>query len=373
MAGTALKEGAAPSLAGPPPATVAGLDALLNLHDVEDEARRRLPRSVYEYVAAGAGDELTLRWNAERYRDIRLRPLVLRDVSQLDASLELFGQALTLPVLLAPAANQKLAHPEGEVATARGADQAGAGMVLSSGANTEIHDVARATRQPLFFQLYVQHDRGLTQDIVRHAEAAGSKALFITVDSPVESARNREARSGMTLPPGVGHPNYLNRPRARRFISNLDEVRPQKLDWALMEWLVSVSRTPVVLKGIMTPEDAEQAIRIGAGGVVVSNHGGRALDGVPATIEALPAVADRVAGRVPVLVDGGIRRGTDVLKALAHGANAVMVGRPYVYGLGVAGAAGVAHVMRILRMELLGAMAMAGRPRLADIDRSVLW
>ncbi len=349
------------------------LTALLSLHDIEDEARRRMPRAAYEYVASGAGDELTLRWNAERYRELRLRPSVLRDVSQLDTALTLFGQRLSLPVLLAPAANQKLAHPEGELATARGADQAGVAMVLSSGANTDIHDVARATKQALFFQLYVQHDRGLTEDIVRHAEAAGSRALFITVDSPVEAARNRETRAGMRLPAGLGHPNYRGRPRPPRFIANLDEVRPQKLDWELMEWLCSISRTPVVLKGIMTPEDAEQAVKIGAGGMVVSNHGGRALDSVPATIDALPAVAERVAGRIPVLVDGGIRRGTDVLKALASGATATMIGRPYVYGLGVGGAAGVAHVCKILRMEFSAALALAGRRSLAGLDRTVLW
>jgi 4-hydroxymandelate oxidase len=349
------------------------LAALLSLRDIEDEARRRMPPAAYEYVASGAGDELTLRWNAGRYQELRLRPNVLRDVSQLDTTLTLFGQKLTLPVLLAPTANQKMTHPEGELATARGADQAGLAMVLSSGANTDIHDVARVTNQALFFQLYVQNDRGLTEDIVRHAEAAGSRALFITVDNPVEAVRNRETRAGTQLPAGVGHPNYLGRPRARRFIANLEEVRPQKLDWELIEWLCSISRTPVVLKGIMTPEDAELAVKIGAGGIVVSNHGGRALDTVPATIDALPAVAERVAGRIPVLVDGGIRRGTDVLKALASGATATMIGRPYVYGLGVGGAAGVTHVCKTLRLEFRAAMALAGRRSLAEIDRTVLW
>jgi len=357
----------------PPVSPPADLAKLLSLHDIEDAARRQMAAAAYEYVASGVADELTLRWNAERYRELRLRPQVLRDVSRIDTTRELFGQKLSLPLLLAPTANQKLTHPEGELATARGSDQAEVAMVLSNGANTDIHDVAKATKQPLFFQLYVQRDRGLTADIVKHAEAAGSRALFVTVDSPVEAARNREARAGIRLPAGTGHPNYLGRPRAPRFTASLDEVQPQKLDWDLMEWLCSISRTPVVLKGIMAPEDAEQAVRIGAGGIVVSNHGGRSLDTVPATIDALPAVAERVAGRVPVLVDGGIRRGTDVLKALARGATATMIGRPYVYGLGVGGAGGVAHVCKILRMEFSAAMALAGRASLADIDHTALW
>jgi len=348
------------------------LTDLLNLHDVEEAARRVLGARVYDYVAGGAADEITLRWNAGKYRELRLRPRVLEDVSALRPEIELLGQRLSMPVLLAPTANHRLVHPEGELATARGAGLAGVAMVLSSGANTDVHDVARAATQPLWFQLYVQHDRGLTKDIVRHAEAAGSRALCVTVDSPVEAARNREKRAGVTLPPGVGHPNYLDRPRDPRFVATLDEVRPQKLDWALIEWLVAVSKTPVLLKGIMTPEDADRAVRSGVAGVIVSNHGGRALDTVPATIEVLPAIAEKVAGRVPVLVDGGIRRGTDVLKALACGASATLVGRPYLYGLAVGGAEGVAHVLKILRMEFLAAMALTGRPTIASIDRSVL-
>jgi 4-hydroxymandelate oxidase len=347
--------------------------SLVSLQDVEDAARRALGERLYDYIAGGTGDEHTVRSNRASYAALRLRPRVLRDVSALRPGIELFGQPLKLPLLVAPMANHGLVHPEGERATARGAELAGVGFVLSSGANTDIHDVARELTQPLWFQLYVQHDRGLTQDIVRHAEAAGAKALCVTVDNPVEAARHREQRAGIQLPPGLGHPNYLNRPRAPRFVATLDEVRPQQLDWALIEWLVSIARVPVLLKGILTPEDAEQAIRSGAAGVIVSNHGGRALDTVPATIEALPAVAERVAGRVPVLVDGGIRHGTDVLKALACGATAVLVGRPCLYGLAVGGAEGVAHVLKTLRLEFLAALALTGRPTIASIDRTVLW
>lgn len=346
---------------------------LTNVYEVEEAARGVLDGPVFDYVAGGAADEITVRWNVEKYRGLRLRPKVLEDVSSLRPEIDLLGQRLTMPILLAPTANHRLVHPEGELATARGAGLAGATMVLSSGANTDITEVARVATQPLWFQLYVQHDRELNRDIVQHAVGAGAKVLCVTVDNPVEAARNREQRAAVKLPPGVDHPNYLGRPRAPRFTVSLDEVRPQKLDWALVEWLGSIAGVPVLLKGIMTPEDAERAIGIGAAGVIVSNHGGRALDTVPATIEALPAVVDRVAGRVPVLVDGGIRRGTDVLKALAYGATATLVGRPYLYGLAVGGAEGVAHVLKILRMEFLAAMALTGRPTIASIDRTVLW
>ena len=349
------------------------LSDLINLHDVEAAARRHMSSMAYEYVASGAGDELTLRWNLERFQEIRLRPRLLTDVSQLDPSLELFGQRLTMPILLAPTANHRLVHPEAELATARGAGMAGAAMVLSSGANTDIRDVARVATAPLWFQLYVQPDRSLTKDMVQHAEDAGASAICITVDSPVDGVRNRERRARMKLPPGTDHPNYLGRRTEPRSISTINEVRPQKLDWELIAWLRSISRTPLLLKGILSPEDAEQAIRVGVAGIIVSNHGGRALDTVPATIDALPAVVERVAGRLPVLMDGGIRRGTDVLKALACGATATLVGRPYVYGLAVGGAEGVAHVLKTLRQEFLIAMALAGRSRLADIDRTVLW
>lgn len=245
--------------------------------------------------------------------------------------------------------------------------------MLSSGANTDVHEVARAATLPLWFQLYVQRDRGLTPDIVRHAEAAGVKALCVTVDNPVEACRHREQRAALELPEENGHPNYLGRRREPRFLISLDDVHPQALDWQLVEWLVSVSRVPVVLKGILTPADAECAIGAGAAAVIVSNHGGRALDSVPATIEALPAVAERVSGRLPVLVNGGIRRGTDVLKALACGARAVLIGRPALYGLAIGGVEGVTHVLKTLRMEFLAAMALTGCADVDAIDRTVRW
>lgn len=371
LAASLLAGGA--TVANPTPApSMKDFSDLTNVFEVEERARRLMGDPLYDYVASGAADELTLRWNIEKYRELKLRPRALQDVTKLDTRLTLFGHSLTMPILLAPAANQRLVHPEGEIATARGAALASAAMILSSGANTDIREVIAATNQPVWFQLYIQRDRAVTKDIIRHAEDAGAKVLVITVDSPVNGPRNREKRAGIKLPPGIGHPNYLGRAQPRS-VETLEEVRPQKLDWEEISWLLEQARIPVLLKGILTPEDAALAIKVGAAGIGVSNHGGRALDTVPATIEALPAVVDRVAGRVPVLVDGGIRRGTDVLKALACGAQAVLVGRPYVYGLAVGGAEGVAHVMKTLRLEFLQAMALAGRPTLSSIEKTVLW
>lgn len=368
-----LLAGSARSALTPTPVTpLKNFSDLTNVFEVEERARHLMGDPLYDYVASGAADEITLRWNMEKYRELKLRPRALQDVTKLDSRLTLFGQALTMPMLLAPTANHRLVHPEGEIATARGAALAGAALILSSGANTDIRDVTAATNQPVWFQIYIQPDRAVTKDIIRHAEEAGAKVLVVTVDSPVNGPRNREKRAGIKLPPGVGHPNYLGRAQPRS-VETLEEVRPQKLDWEEVEWLVSQTRLPVVLKGILSAEDAQRAIQTGAAGIGVSNHGGRALDTVPATIEVLPAVVDRVAGHVPVLVDGGIRRGTDVLKALACGATAVLIGRPYIYGLAVGGAEGVAHVMKTLRLEFFQAMALAGRPTLASIDRSVLW
>ena len=349
------------------------LSELTNLFEVEAAARDVMGEAVYDYVAGGVADELTIRWNIEQYRALRLRPRVLRDVSKLDLKIELLGEKLAMPILVAPTANHRLLHVEGELATVRGGAMAGATVVVSSAANTNIQDIARVATQPLWFQLYAQPDRELTRDIVLHAESAGVKALCLTVDNPVEAARNREQRARVQLPAGVGHPNYLGRAHTRRFVASLDEVCPAVLNWDLVSWLASISHVPLLLKGILTPEDAEEAVRGGVAGIIVSNHGGRALDTVPATIEALPAITQQVAGRVPVLVDGGIRRGTDVLKALACGASATLVGRPVLYGLSVGGAEGVAHVLKTLRMELLAGMALTGRTTIAEIDRSVLW
>jgi 4-hydroxymandelate oxidase len=345
------------------------------LQDFEELARRKLPAATYDFLAGGAADEITIRWNREAYDRLRLRPRALIDVSAIDASITLLGLRLAHPILLAPLAYQKLAHPGGEVAAAKGAAASEALFVVSSSATLSVEDIARASGGPLWFQLYVQSDMGMNRELVQRAAAAGCKALCVTVDTPVVGPRNREQRSGFTLPPTLSLPMNPETLKARRETlssSTTESSKRVSVTWTHVEEFLKISPLPVLLKGILHPDDAEEAVRRGAKGLIVSNHGGRNLDTALATIDALPDIATRVAGRIPVLVDGGIRRGTDVLKALALGASAVLIGRPYVYGLAVAGALGVARVVQILRGELELAMALVGNSRISAINPSIL-
>jgi 4-hydroxymandelate oxidase len=354
------------------PATRPPLTDLISLDDIERAARGVLPPAVYAYISGAAADENTVRWNREAYHALKLAPRVLVDVSQLDPSTTLLGHPMSLPILLAPTSSHRLSHPEGELATARGAGAAGITMVLSSSSNTPVEEVVRTATQPVWFQLYVPKDRGFARELVQRVNAAGVHALCVTVDNPVTGARNTEQRAKLVFPPDVIFPHYIGMGEPSSSVT-LDQVRPAQLTWKDIEWLRSLTKLPVIVKGILNPLDAAIALETGVAGIIVSNHGGRDLDTLPATIDALPRVAERVAGRVPLLVDGGIRRGTDIVKAIARGASAVLIGRPYVYGLGVGGAEGVTHVVKLLRQELLLAMALTGRPTLASIDRSVLW
>ena len=351
------------------------LDSILHLSEFETLAKPLLSEMAYAYITGGAADELTMRANCEDWKAIRLCPSVLIDVSSLDTSVELFGQRFESPVLLAPAAFHRLCHPEGELATVEGANHAGAGIVLSSFATVAVEEVTAAAKHPVWFQLYFQADRGLTHEMVKRAEAAGCKAVCITVDTPVLGARHRESRTHFQLPADFRLPNLNLGPVSHRPVRSAiySELLNPKLNWKDIEWLCSVSRIPVLLKGVLNPEDAARSLDTGVSGLMVSNHGARNLDTLPSTAQALPRVAEKVGGKLPLLVDGGIRRGTDVLKALALGARAVLVGRPYLYALSYAGAAGVARVVEILRTELMMAMALTGRTTIHQIDRSVLW
>jgi len=348
------------------------------LADFETLARERIPVMAWEYIAGGAGDETSLRWNREAWNELRLLPRILVDVSRIDTRVTLWGQEMAAPVLLAPAAYHRLVHPRGELATVEGANAAEATLVVSTAATTAVEEIAAAAAQPLWFQLYVQKDRAFTRDLVQRAEAAGCGALCVTVDTPVGGARNREARVRFALPDGLSLPHLEKLPQPvsshapdqQTIYSSLFDPT---LSWRDVEWLCSLTRLPVLLKGVLAEDDARRSLDSGAAGIIVSNHGARNLDTAPATAWALPRVVDAVAGRFPVLVDGGIRRGTDVLKALALGAAAVLIGRPYLHGLAVAGAAGVAQVVTLLRRELEMAMALTGRTSIARIDRSVLW
>jgi 4-hydroxymandelate oxidase len=317
--------------------------------------------------------------NRQAFAAIRLKPRVLVDASHLDTRIDLLGRRLDFPILLAPVAYHKLAHPQGELATARGAGLAGAALVVSTYATVALEKIAKAASGPLWMQLYVHPDRSFTRELVRRAEASGYGALCLTVDSPVFGTRNRETRIGFRLPAGVVAENLKSLDPALQKTLHVatdgvySPIVDPSLRWKDVDWLCSFAKLPVVLKGILAPEDARLAIEHGAAAVIVSNHGGRNLDTVPATIEALPGVVEAVAGRIPVLLDGGIRRGTDVLKSLALGAQAVLIGRPYVWGLAVGGGEGVAQVVRILRDEFLTAMALCGTPSLARITREALW
>lgn len=330
---------------------------LVTLDDYEREARGTISPAAWEYIHSGAADEHTLRWNRDAYARIRLSPRVGRDVTAVDTRCTLLGHELAHPIMLAPVAAHSLAHPDGEVATADAARETKTGMVLSSYTSRPIEDVLKVGPEPLWFQLYLQ-ERTATKALTARIAQLGFSALCLTIDTPTSGARDRQARAGFEFP---------------ELPYRTVEPGDNPCTWDDLSWIHEAAPIPLVVKGVTHPDDAELAIQAGAAAIIVSNHGGRNLDTVPATIDSLPRVAQRVSGRVPVLVDGGIRRGTDVLKALALGASGVLIGRPYIYGLAVGGAAGAAAVIEILRRELTQAMALTGRTTIASIDRSVLW
>jgi 4-hydroxymandelate oxidase len=336
-------------------------DSFLSIQDFEALAEKRVTHGAWERIQGGAADEITLRWNREAWQRIRLQPRVLVDVSMLDTRVNLFGQELPFPILLAPTGAQGLIQSNGDLEAAAGAAAAQATLVVSSSASIRVEEVARYAQGPVWFQIYIQNDRTFTKDLIQRAEDSGCRALCVTVDSPTHGIRDREQRAKGQLPDRE-LPNFISK----------DYLNPS-LTWKDIDWLRSFARTPVLLKGILNADDADISVKAGIDGIIVSNHGGRNLDTVPATADALPRIVERIEGRVPILVDGGIRRGTDILKALALGAIAVQIGRPYLYGLGVAGAAGVTRVVDILRRELELAMMLTGRPTIASIDPSVLW
>ncbi len=347
--------------------------------DYEALARERLTPQAAAYLFGGAGDELTLRDNTAAFQRLRMRTRVLRDMAGAGRALRLFNQDFASPILLAPVAYQTLFHPDGERATALAAAATRTGMIVSTQAATPIEEIARDAASPLWFQLYIQPDRAFTHDLVRRAEQAGYSAIVVTVDAPVSGIRDRERRAGFVLPPGV---EAVNLRGMRSLPPQAAQVGgPMLLGGALLAaaptWrdiaaLKRMTSLPVLVKGIMTAEDAAQSVAEGIDGIIVSNHGGRILDTVPATIDVLPEIAAAVGGRVPLLLDGGVRRGSDVFKALALGAQAVLVGRPYVYGLAAAGAIGVSHVVQMLLAEFEIAMALAGCRNLDEIECSLV-
>lgn len=350
----------------------------VNVSDFEAIARKKMTASAYDYYAGGAEDEVTLAANRDAFRRIALRPRVLTGTSHVATNTHVLGLPLALPVALAPTAFNKLGHQSGEAAAARAAGRAGTLMCCSTVSSTSIEDVAAAATGPLWFQMYVYRDREVSRDLVRRAEAVGCRALVLTVDTPRLGRRERDMRGGFSLPEDVtvanleryGTPEALRWAGTTTFTEYVHRLVDDSLTWESFDWLKTVTTLPVLIKGILTAEDAALALAHGADGLVVSNHGGRQLDGVLATIDALPEVVAAAGGRIPVLMDGGIRRGTDVFKALALGAAAVCIGRAYLWGLAADGEAGVSRVLEMLRAELELTMALAGCPTVDAISSS---
>lgn len=340
----------------------------VNLYDFEAEAAKVLAPEILDYYRGGARDELTLRDNREAFDRIRIRHRVLRGVGPRDTTTTVQGTPIGLPVLVAPMALQNMAHPDGESATAQGAADAQTIMVVSTMATTALEDVQAASDAPKWFQVYIYKDRLVTTDMIERAKAVGYDALVLTVDTPIVGVRERDVRNNFSMPKGLRFANFekygLEHMGVRGHGSQLAQYSQAQFETALrwedVSWLAETSGLPVWVKGVVHPEDAALAVEAGVGGIIVSNHGARQLDTSIATIDALPDVVAAVRGEVEVLLDGGIRRGTDIMKAIAHGARAVLLGRPILYGLALDGRAGVARILELLHAELDVDMALAG-------------
>ncbi len=355
-------------------------DDAVSVGDLEARARQMLSDRTWNYVAGGAADEVSLGWNDSAWRELRLAPRVLVDVSAVDTSTQLLGRTLAHPIVVAPTAAHRQYHSGGEGATRRGAAAAEALAVMSTLGSTPVAELGSAADGPWWFQLYVQSDRDFTARLVDDVVAAGAEAVVLTVDTPLLGARDRDRRTGGHTVDGLQPPALEGaglsvvmptnpRPFQQIFNPHLDP----SLTWETLEWLVDRSPIPVLAKGVVRADDARRCVDSGVGGIVVSNHGARNLDTVVPTAQALPGVVHAVAGAVPIVVDGGIRRGTDVAKALALGADAVMVGRPVIWGLTVAGQRGVQWVLDTLWSELAMAMGLLGAPRIDDLTPDLIW
>lgn len=355
-------------------------EGAVSVRDLEPLAQQQLSERTWNYVAGGAADEVSLDWNDSAWRDLRLAPRVLVDVSSIDTSIEVLGRRLAHPILVAPTAAHRQYHPEGEAATRRGAAAAEALAVMSTLGSTPVADVGAAADGPWWFQLYVQADRDFTAQLVDDVVAAGAEALVLTVDTPLLGARDRDRRTGGHTVDGLQPPALDGvrpsvvlpqhpRPHEQIYNPHLDP----SLTWETLEWLVDRSPVPVLAKGVVRADDAQRCVAAGVGGLVVSNHGARNLDTVVPTAQALPGVVQAVDHAVPIVVDGGIRRGTDVAKALALGADAVMLGRPVIWGLTVAGADGVQWVLDTLWSEFAMAMGLLGAACVDELTPDLIW
>jgi L-lactate dehydrogenase (cytochrome) len=376
------------------------LRSAVNIDDLRRIAKRRLPRGIFDYIDGAADDERSLANNGDAFGRLEFRPNVLRDVSEIDISTTLLGHRIAMPLVIAPTGYTRLTHSQGERSVARAAERAGIPYSLSTMGTCSIEEVAEVCDGPKWFQVYTWKDRGLVKELVERAAAAGYEALWLTVDTAVLGNRERDARRGFTVPPKVGpgtiidgivHPAWTwdflthepldfanvrhveqntasDMGRGAYVMANWD----QRLAWSDVEWLQSIWDGPIVLKGIQTVDDAERALALGVQGIGLSNHGGRQLDDAPAPLELVEPVAQVVQGQAAIICDGGVRRGSDVVKAVALGADACSIGRAYLYGAGAAGERGVDHALGILRDGLLRTMALCGRTSICEIDRSLV-
>lgn len=352
--------------------------AAVRLDDFEPLAKAVLPQPIFDYIAGGSEDEATLAGNREAFARYRFRYRVLAGAAEPNLESDLFGSRFSMPVHLGPAAIQRMCHPDGESAAYQAASEAGVAYALSTLSSVSIEDLTAAAHGIRWFQLYMPRWREVTAGFVERAESAGYSAILLTVDLPRTGRRERDIRSAFDLPEGVTYANLGE--QAPRFSPGgqdplAQEVNAQTnafLDWSDLEWLVQKTQLPVVIKGVVRGDDARRAVEAGVRGVVVSNHGGRQLDYAVASLDALPEVVEAVGGKVPVLLDGGVRRGTDVLKALCLGASAVLMGRPYLYALAAGGADGVARMLALLREEIAISMTLLGAKNLSELNRDLL-
>jgi len=373
---------------------------VVSIEDFRPIARQRVPKSVFDYLDGGAEGEVTLRENCRIFNDVTFRPRHAVALADCDLCTTVLGFKLSLPFLLAPVGYSRLMHPEGEVAAARAAGRAGTGYILSTISGHKLEDVKAGSSGPVFYQLYLMGGRGAAEAVIERARVAGFSALVVTIDTPVSGIRERDYRNGMKelisggllekipyIPqilsrPGwlisylldgglPGLPNVMIPGKGQMPLVDINAALAESTPtWADLRWIREIWKGPIVIKGVLTADDARRAVDEGVAAISVSNHGGRQLDGVPASLRALPEVVEAVKGRIEVLMDGGIRRGTDIVKAIAMGARAVLCGRAYAYGLAAAGEAGVDRAIEILRVDLERTLRLLGCPSVAALDRS---
>ncbi len=350
----------------------------VNVDDFRLRAQARLPKATFDYVTTGSADEITLRENVAAFQRLKVLPPLLTGVARADPSTVVLKQRISFPVMLAPVAAQRLYDPQGALAAARAAAAAGTLFAVSSSAGNSVEEIAAASKGPKWFQLYVPRDRAVARKLVERVERAGYQAVIVTVD--LGEWKDADHRNRFALPRhmllehlrDVGFEEVTDRMSDQELAAFNERAWDLTFGWDFFDWLRSVTKLPLVIKGVLRPEDAKKAVAIGLDGVIVSNHGGRKLDGMPASIDMLPGVVEAVGGRAEVYLDGGIRRGTDVLKALALGAKAVLVGRPYAWALAAGGEEGVRKVLDILREEFVNALVTTGCARTGDVRRSLV-